>query len=68
LNKTASHTIFGPYTNFSGDPRDQEGLMHFTKEQVEAINMFRRVQSYMDRDSNYVRRKIKIINMHNSRK
>jgi hypothetical protein len=32
LNKTASHQMFGPYTNFSGDPRDSDGMMHFTKD------------------------------------
>jgi hypothetical protein len=43
LDNTIGNRKFGPYTNFSGDPRDKEGLMHFTKDQVDAINMFLRV-------------------------
>lgn len=46
---------------------DKDGLMHFTPEQVDTINLYRRTQKYDASVAAYNRKRVKIINMHMAR-
>ena len=68
LNKSSPHTIFGPYTTLTSDPRDSLGLMHFSDPQVLAINEFRSVKKYLKKSEIYKKRLEKIKSMDEKRK
>jgi len=58
LNNKTEHETFGPYTNIPKDARDAEGVMHFTKDQIEVINLWRRTLKFSEDNKKYVGKKM----------
>lgn len=48
LDKGFPSAYYGPYTNLkeTENALDKDGMMHFTQEQVDAINLYRRTQKF----------------------